>query len=111
MDDDDLAAYRANPVWPDRVAAAQTVVRELAAETSAAASLAALGQVRVPVLQVLGGASRASFHRATEALAARLADGRAVVIDGARHAAHHTHPDRFVAEVEAFVRGPRHAGR
>ena len=40
------------------------------------------------------------------ALDERLADGRVVVIPGARHAAHHTHPDAFV---EAVARVPRRA--
>ncbi|HEV8489713.1 MAG TPA: alpha/beta hydrolase [Candidatus Limnocylindrales bacterium] len=102
----DLGAYRANPVWPARVAAARTIVREVAAETSAAAGLDALGRVTVPVLQVLGGASRQVFRAATEALDARLANGRIAVIDGAKHGAHHTHPDRLVAEVESFLAAP-----
>ena len=55
------------------------------------------------MLQILGGASVPAFRLATEALDARLADGRVVVIDGAKHAAHHTHPAAFVAAVEAFV--------
>ncbi len=99
----DLAAYRADPVWPVRAAAAGTILRELEAEQDPAASLDRLGAVRQPVLQVLGGASLPVFRAATEALDRRLADGRIVVIDGARHAAHHTHPDAFVAAVEAFL--------
>jgi pimeloyl-ACP methyl ester carboxylesterase len=103
MSDADLASYRADPVWPRRAAAAHTIVRELEAEASSQASLVALGSVRQPVLQVLGGASRPAFRLATEALDARLSDGRVVVIDGAKHAAHHTHPDRFVDAVSAFL--------
>jgi pimeloyl-ACP methyl ester carboxylesterase len=60
--------------------------------------------VQLPVLQILGGDSRAAFRTATEALNARLAHARVVVIDGAKHAAHHTHAARFVSEVEAFLR-------
>jgi pimeloyl-ACP methyl ester carboxylesterase len=103
MSDEDLARYRADPVWPRRAAAAYTIVRELDAEASPAASLDALGGVRQPVLQILGGASRPAFRLATVALHARLADGRVAVIDGAKHAAHHTHPDEFVETVEAFL--------
>jgi pimeloyl-ACP methyl ester carboxylesterase len=99
----DLDAYRANPVWPARVAAAHTIVRELEAEVSPAAGLDVLGTVRQPVLQILGGDSLPAFREATEALDARLANGRVVVIDGARHAAHHTHAERFVAEVGSFL--------
>ena len=98
-----LASYRANPVWPARAAAAGTILRELDAELEPAASLDALGAVRQPVLQILGSASLPVFHEATAALDARLSDGRIVVIDGARHAAHHTHPDAFVAAVRAFL--------
>jgi pimeloyl-ACP methyl ester carboxylesterase len=103
MSETDLAAYRADPVWPLRTAAAGTILRELEAETDPVAAVDRLGAVRQPVLQVLGGASLPVFRTATEALDARLADGRIVVIDGARHAAHHTHPDEFVAAVEAFL--------
>jgi pimeloyl-ACP methyl ester carboxylesterase len=99
----DLAAYRTNPVWPARAAAAGTILRELEAEAEPAASLARLGAVRQPVLQILGGDSLPVFHEATAALDDRLADGRVVVIPGARHAAHHTDPDAFVSAVEAFV--------
>ena len=101
----DLDAYRADPVWPIRVAAAGTIPRELEAERTPVASLDALGAVRQPVLQLLGSASLPVFRAASVALAARLADGRIVEIEGARHAAHHTHPDAVVETVRAFLSG------
>jgi pimeloyl-ACP methyl ester carboxylesterase len=103
MSEPDLAAYRADPVWPLRAGAAGTVLRELEAETDPAASLAALGAVRQPVLQLLGGESLPVFGEATVALDEQLADGRVVVIEGARHAAHHTHPTAVVAAITAFL--------
>jgi pimeloyl-ACP methyl ester carboxylesterase len=106
MPEADLAAFRADPIWPRRAAAVQTTMRELQAETSEAGSLAALGDVQQPVLQILGGASSEPFAEATRALDARLRNGRIVTIDGARHAAHHTHAREFVAAVEAFLAGP-----
>ncbi len=98
-----LAAYQADPIWPVRAAAADTILRELEAEADPVASVAALGMVRQPVLQVLGGESLPVFREATLALDSRLADGRIVVIDGARHAAHHTHPTAFVDAVRTFL--------
>ena len=99
-----LKAYHANPVWPDRVAAAgRTLLRELEAETSAAAGLARLGTVRQPVLLILGSESPAFFRHGTERLAHQLADVAVVEIAGAAHAAHHTHTAEFVAAVEAFL--------
>ena len=100
---DELEAYRANPVWPARVAAALTIPRELEAEATPTASLDALGRVRQPVLQLLGSASLPVFRAATMALDERLADGRVIEIGGAKHAAHHTHPDAVVEAVRAFL--------
>ena len=99
----DLAAYRADPIWPVRAAAAGTILRELEAEADPAASLDRLGAVRQPVLQLLGGDSLPVFREATEALDRRLTDGRIVVIEGARHAAHHTHPAAVVEAVTTFL--------
>ena len=100
---EDLAAYRADPVWPLRAAAAGTILRELEAEADPAASLDRLDAVRQPVLQLLGGESLPVFREATVALDDRLADGRIVVIEGARHAAHHTHPGEVVEAVRTFL--------
>jgi len=108
MDDAAIAAYQADPVWPLRVAAAHTIPRELRAEGQAGpAALGALGDVRQPVLQVLGGDSKPEFAQATAALDDRLSDGRVVVIPGARHAAHHTHPEALIEAIDTFLAGYR----
>lgn len=100
----DLAAFRADPIWPLRAAAAPTILRELdAAERDPAAGLLALAGVTVPVLQMVGSDSPASFRAGAEALDARLAEGRLEVIDGARHGGHHSHAARFIALTEAFL--------
>lgn len=103
MSEAELDAYRANPVWPARVAAAHTILREVEAEASPAAALDALGRATVPVLLILGSTSRSPFRIGTEALAARLDHADVAVIEGAAHAAHHTHAAEFVALVEAFL--------
>jgi pimeloyl-ACP methyl ester carboxylesterase len=106
MTAEEFAAFQANPVWPIRLAAAHTLVRELTAEAGdgddAAIRRLASG-VRVPVLQLLGGESREVFAAGTAALDRALPDGRIVVLPGQKHAAHHGDPDRFVAEVERFL--------
>jgi len=98
-----LDAYRADPVWAIRVAAAPTILREVEAEASAAASLDALGAVTAPVLLVLGSISRSPFRIGTDELVSRLSNARVVTIAGAAHAAHHTHAAEFVRAVEAFL--------
>jgi pimeloyl-ACP methyl ester carboxylesterase len=105
MSDAELARYRAEPVWPARVGAAHTILRELEAEASQKASIDALGAVRIPVLLILGGTSRSPFGVGTRAFADRLAHATVVVIEGAQHAAHHTHVAEFVAAVEVFLDG------
>jgi pimeloyl-ACP methyl ester carboxylesterase len=101
----ELEAYRRSPTWPARVAAAETVVREMWAEAAEDAGPERYAAVRIPVLQIIGGDSQPVFTDGTWALDRRLANGRVVTIPGAKHAAHHTHAERFVAEVRAFLEG------
>ena len=102
MDDAAIAAYRANPIWPARVAAAYTVPRELvAARADPPERFAGLA---TPVLLVAGSASPPVFRAGAAELAGLLADAHLVTIDGAAHAAHHTHPEAFVEAVETFLR-------
>ena len=103
MNDEGIARFRADPVWPLRVAAAPTILREITASNDPTAGLDALAAVDRPVLQILGSASPPAFGINTRALAARLENGELAVIDGAAHAAHHTHPAAFVAAVEGFL--------
>jgi pimeloyl-ACP methyl ester carboxylesterase len=103
MSDAALDAYRRDPVWPARVAAAPTILREIEAEATDAASIESLAPATAPVLLILGSISRSPFRIGTEALAARLADARIATIEGAAHAAHHTHAAEFVRIVEAFL--------
>ena len=106
MAPEDLAAFRANPIWPLRAAAGPTIVRELEAAGSAPAiGLDALARIRVPVLQLVGSDSPPWFRDGAVALNTRLADGRLEVIEGARHAAHHSHAPEFVARVSDFLLG------
>ncbi len=103
LSDAAMDAYRQDAVWPARVTAAPTILREIEAEAGPAASIDALGRSTVPVLLVLGSISRSPFRFGTDALAERLADAQVEVIEGAAHAAHHTHADEFVRLVERFL--------
>ena len=107
MSDEELALYQQDPIWPRRAAAVHTSLRELDAEQqSAGAGLESLGKVAIPVLQILGGDSLPIFAESTFALDERLAHGQVAVIEGARHAAHHTHVDEFVVAVRSFLEDP-----
>jgi pimeloyl-ACP methyl ester carboxylesterase len=107
MPPNELAAFRGNPIWPVRASTAQTIVRELdAAVHDPAIGFEALATAPVPVLQLVGGESPAWFGDGAAALDHRLAHGRLQVIDGARHGAHHSHPEAFLAAVRHFVDHP-----
>ena len=67
--------------------------------------------IRIPVLQLVGGDSSALFTDGTWALDRLLPNGRVVVIPGAKHAAHHSHPERFVQEVRSFLEKPSGHGQ
>ncbi len=99
----ELGRYQAAPVWPVRVAAAPTIVREVAAGDAERGAWAGFTGVRQPVLQILGSDSPAYFREGAEALDQALADGRIGVVEGARHAAHHTHPAAFLELVRSFL--------
>lgn len=103
MSEAGLEAYRRDPVWPARVRATHTILREIEAEAGPAASIDALATATAPVLLVLGSASRSPFRIGTEALASRLPRAAVAVIDGAAHAAHHTHAVEFAEIVESFL--------
>lgn len=103
MDDEGMARFRGDPVWPLRVAAAPTILREMEASNDPVAGPDALSRVDRPVLQVLGSASPRAFGVNARAFAERLRRGELAVIDGAAHAAHHTHPAAFATAVEAFL--------
>jgi pimeloyl-ACP methyl ester carboxylesterase len=103
------AAFQSSPVWPARLSAMHTVVRELTAENGRAESedlIAIARRVRQPVLQLLGGESGPIFRRGTAALAAVLEHGRVVELPGQKHAAHHGDPERFTRDVERFLAEP-----
>ncbi len=105
MSDDEWRTFREAPVWRLRLAAARTVVRELRAGRDPEGSLDRLAALHQSVLQVVGSESSAAFVEGARDLADRLPDGRLAVIEGARHAAHHTHVDELARLVTGFLDG------
>jgi pimeloyl-ACP methyl ester carboxylesterase len=106
MTTDELAVYRVAPTWPARVEAAPTIVREMWAEATEEAGPERYAAIGIPVLQLVGGESGALFTEGTWTLDRLLPNGQVVVIPGARHAAHHTHPEEFVSIVREFLDDP-----
>ena len=105
---DQLARMRTLPSWPNRVAAAHTVVREVRAHNSYRLRPERFGYLTVPTLLLLGSDSPPGEAESTAVLAAALPGARVVTLEGQGHVAMLTAPGMFAAEVLSFLgRGTR----
>jgi pimeloyl-ACP methyl ester carboxylesterase len=105
LSDDDMAAFKAAPSWPGRVAAAHTLTRELRGELTARLDPVAARSITVPVLLVTGGTSPDPAKPYVEAVAAALSDSHIVVLEGHDHVADALDPEFFAAQVVPFLLG------
>jgi pimeloyl-ACP methyl ester carboxylesterase len=94
------------PSWPGRVAAAHTLPREERAADAYAFDPSRFVAVTVPTLLIQGGDSDPLYQEATRAVAEALRRSRIVVLEGQKHVAMNTAPERFVREVVGFLEAP-----
>jgi pimeloyl-ACP methyl ester carboxylesterase len=107
---DQLARMRALPSWPNRVAAAHTVVREVRAHDAYRLRPERFTALTVPTLLLLGSDSPPPEAESTARVAAALSGARVVTLEGQGHVAMLTAPELFRAEVLDFLRAaPREA--
>jgi pimeloyl-ACP methyl ester carboxylesterase len=92
LDEEDVRAMRASPLWPVRVAAAHTVARECRAEQGWVFTPGRFDAVTAPTLFLTGSETVPSIAAATEAAAAAVAGAEVRVLDGHAHLAHRTDP-------------------
>jgi pimeloyl-ACP methyl ester carboxylesterase len=104
MSEDDLAAFRAAPSWPGRVAAAHTITRECRAEAQATLDPQLAVKITVPVFLLVGEQSSDPGKAQVEAVAAVLPDARIEVLEGQEHVADVIVPKTFSEYVMAFLR-------
>ncbi len=100
----ELDALRGAPNWPNRVAAVNTVIREVLAPTRYEFDPTRFEDLTTPTLLLSGSESAPYLKDAIEELRTVLPNNRVVVFDGHAHAAMNTAPDLFVDEVLAFLR-------
>jgi pimeloyl-ACP methyl ester carboxylesterase len=101
----ELAALRAQPAWPARVAAAPALVRELRAIAQVAFDPALAARITVPTLLLTGSDSRDPFAADTRAVAAALPDARVVVLEGQQHVGDILDPEGFAGHLVGFLQG------
>ncbi|KAB1187933.1 MULTISPECIES: alpha/beta fold hydrolase [Haloferax] len=102
----ELDALRAAPNWPNRVAAVNTVIREVLAPTQYEFDASRFEDLTVPTLLLSGSESAPFLKDAVETLRVVFPNNRVVVFDGHAHAVMNTAPDRFVDEVLVFIQEP-----
>ncbi|MGY1684622.1 alpha/beta fold hydrolase [Geodermatophilus sp. SYSU D00867] len=100
-----LARMRLLPSWPNRVAAAHTVVREVRAHDAYRLRPERFAALSVPTLLLLGSDSPPPEAESTATVAAALPGARIVSLAGQGHVAMLTAPDLFASAVLAFVSG------
>jgi pimeloyl-ACP methyl ester carboxylesterase len=89
--------------WPERVAAAHTVVRDVASSETYELRPERLRDVAVPALMLLGGASPPKHIVATNAVGAALPNARIATLPGQAHIAMHTATRLFLDTVLPFL--------
>jgi pimeloyl-ACP methyl ester carboxylesterase len=100
---DQIERMRALPSWPNRVAAAHTVVREVRAHDAYRLRPERFADLAVPTLLLLGADSPRPEAESTHRIAAALPGARVVTLRGQGHVAMLTGPDLFAAAVLEFV--------
>jgi pimeloyl-ACP methyl ester carboxylesterase len=103
MPEAEIAALRAQPAWPARVAAAPTIVRELRAIPQVPFDPGQAARIAVPTLLLTGSDSDDPFAADLGTVAAALPDARVEVLDGQRHVGDILAPELFARRLLAFL--------
>lgn len=104
MSDEEFSAFRAQPSWPARVAAAHTIPRESRVELQGAFDLELVANITVPTLLLTGEDSPDFLRADIRTLATALPDARIVVLEGQEHVADVLVPEVFAEHLLAFLR-------
>jgi pimeloyl-ACP methyl ester carboxylesterase len=105
MPEAEIAALRAQPSWPARVAAAPTVVREVRAFPGLAFDPGQAARITVPALLLVGADSRDPSAAEVGTVAAALPDARVQVLEGQQHVADALAPELVARHLLAFLGG------
>jgi pimeloyl-ACP methyl ester carboxylesterase len=107
MPDEQFEAYRSQPSWRHRVAAAHTIPREIRTEHDLGWDPAMAAGITVPVLLMVGGESPDALRGDPETVAAALPDARITVVPGQGHVADVLVPATFADILLTFLHGDR----
>lgn len=105
LEPEEVEELRTSPTWPDRVAGAHTVAREIRAEDAYRVDPERFRELTVPVLLLLGEQSPDWAPEGTERIRAVLPDARVALLAGQGHMATVTAPELVAGELARFLSG------
>ena len=100
---EDIDRLKVSPAWPERVAAAHTLLREAQAEEAYTLDPQRFKSMQTPTLLLQGGDSPQFLKRATETIQRALPNSRIAIMPGQQHIAMYTAPGIFLQNVLAFL--------
>lgn len=103
LTDKEIDQLRAQPAWPNRLAAAHTVPRELRTPAEKLFDPNQARKVSVPVLVLVGSETPATFRAAARTVADTLPNGRLTILEGQGHGAELLAPEVVAEPVLGFL--------
>ena len=103
LSDAEIDHLRGQPNWPNRVALAHTVPRELRSAPRDLFDPADAASIEVPTLMLVADGSPELFQVCAQNLVEAMPDARTVVLDGQGHGAEMFAPEAIAEQVLAFL--------
>ena len=103
LSDAEIEHLRGQPAWPNRLAAAHTVPRELRPAPREVLALDELGSIEVPTLVLVASDSPEAFGVCARNVVDAMPDARATVLEGQGHGAEMFAPQVVAEPVLAFL--------
>ena len=101
---DEIEKMSRTEAWPDRIAAAHTLLREIIAVGQYRFTAERFAEMKIETLLVLGGDSPPLYRDSLEQIDRALPYSKVVRLPGQQHVPMDTAPDLFAEEVLAFLR-------
>jgi pimeloyl-ACP methyl ester carboxylesterase len=99
----EIEKFRSSPAWPERVAIAHTVPRELKADEQYRLDASRYKDLHIPTLVLTGSNSPEIMVMGSEIVSNVLPNSRLVMMPGQVHIAMYTAPDLFLEQILAFL--------
>lgn len=103
MSSEEIEQFKSSPAWPVRLAAAQTLPRELRAVDQYRFDPKRFKNLNTPTLLLLGSESPQFAKEDTETANAALPNSEIIEMPGQQHIAMYTAPNLFLREVVTFI--------